>query len=103
MKSRHDPKNEEVGLALSCLHLQLEHWQEEALAVDAKERQVRRDLENMVSIELPIGVGALTKLDHAPTGDPRLGPLPESSSDCQLHRAVPRHPQQQRSGARRPH
>ena len=39
---------------------QVEHWQEEALAVDAKERQVRRELENMVSIELPIGVGALS-------------------------------------------
>src|SRR5580693_5702386 len=31
---------------------QLEHWQEEALAVDAKERQVRRELEKMVGIEL---------------------------------------------------
>ena len=39
---------------------QVEHWQEEALAVDAKERQVRRELENMVGIELPIGVGALS-------------------------------------------
>ena len=39
---------------------QVEHWQEEALAVDGKERQVRRELENMVGIELPIGVGALS-------------------------------------------
>jgi hypothetical protein len=39
---------------------QLEHWQEEALAVDGKERQVHRELENMVSRELPIGVGALS-------------------------------------------
>jgi transposase len=39
---------------------QLEHWQEQALATDAKERQVRRELEKMVSIELPIGVGALS-------------------------------------------
>jgi len=39
---------------------QLEHWQEEALAIDAKERQVRRELEKMVARELPIGVGALS-------------------------------------------
>src|SRR6266478_6269711 len=39
---------------------QLEHWQEQALAIDAKEGQVRRELEKMVSIELPIGVGALS-------------------------------------------
>jgi transposase len=39
---------------------QLEHWQEQAQAIDAKERQVRRQLENMVSNELPIGVGALS-------------------------------------------
>ena len=43
---------------------QLQHWQEEALGIDAKERQVREQLENMVSITLPIGVGAL-KLDNA--------------------------------------
>ena len=36
---------------------QLKHWQEEALATDAKECQVRRELEKMVGIELPIGVG----------------------------------------------
>ena len=39
---------------------QLKYWQEEALTTDAKERQVRRELEKMVSIELPIGVGALS-------------------------------------------
>jgi hypothetical protein len=39
---------------------QLKRWQEEALATDAKECQVRRELEKMVSIELPIGVGALS-------------------------------------------
>jgi transposase len=39
---------------------QLKRWQEEALATDAKERQVRRELEKMVNIELPIGVGALS-------------------------------------------
>jgi len=39
---------------------QLEYWQEQALATDAKERQIRRQLENMISNELPIGVGALS-------------------------------------------
>jgi transposase len=39
---------------------QLEHWQEEALGIDAQERQVRRQLEKMLAIELPIGVGALS-------------------------------------------
>jgi hypothetical protein len=43
---------------------QLKRWQEEALATDAKEGQVRRELEKMVSIELPIGVGALTRLSQ---------------------------------------
>ena len=33
---------------------------EEALGTDAKERQVRRELENMVIIKLPNGVGALS-------------------------------------------
>ena len=80
---------------------QLEHWQEQALAIDAKERGVRRELEKMVGIELPIGVGALSWITLQL--EIRLGALRESSSDCQLHRAVPRHPQQQWSGARRPH
>jgi transposase len=39
---------------------QLEHWQEEALGLDAQESQVRRQLEKMLAIELPIGVGALS-------------------------------------------
>src|SRR5258705_4350120 len=38
----------------------LKRWQEDALATDAKKRQVRRELEKMVNIELPIGVGALS-------------------------------------------
>jgi len=42
------------------MRCQLEHWQEEALGIDAQERQVRRQLEKMVAIELPIGVGALS-------------------------------------------
>ncbi len=39
---------------------QLEHWQQEALAIDAKERQVRGQIEKRLSIALPIGVGALS-------------------------------------------
>ena len=35
---------------------QLEHWPEQALAIDAQERQVRRDLEALVARELPLGV-----------------------------------------------
>ena len=42
------------------MRCQLEHWQEEALGIDAQERQVRRQLEKMVAIELPIGIGALS-------------------------------------------
>jgi hypothetical protein len=34
---------------------QLDHWQQEVLGLDAKERQVRQQLEKMVSINLPIG------------------------------------------------
>jgi len=53
---------------------QLKRWREEALATDAKERQVRRELEKMVSIELPIGVGALSwitlQLDSTTSKDP---------------------------------
>jgi transposase len=41
---------------------QLQHCQEEALGIDAKERQVRQQLEKMVSIILPIGVGALSRI-----------------------------------------
>jgi transposase len=39
---------------------QLAYWQEQALAIDGKERQVRRQLETMVARELPVGVGALS-------------------------------------------
>jgi transposase len=39
---------------------QLEHWQQEALGIDTQERQVRHQLEKMLAIELPIGVGALS-------------------------------------------
>jgi transposase len=39
---------------------QLQYWQQEALAIDGKERQVRRQLEAMVARELPLGVGALS-------------------------------------------
>ena len=42
---------------------QLENWQEEALAsLNAKERKVRQELEQMVTEILPVGVGALTGL-----------------------------------------
>jgi transposase len=36
------------------------HWQQEALDIDAKERQVRQELQKMVDRKLPIGVGALS-------------------------------------------
>ena len=39
---------------------QLENWQEEALALNAKERNVRQELEQMVTEILPVGVGALS-------------------------------------------
>ena len=39
---------------------QLENWQEEALALNAKEQKVRQELEQMVSENLPMGVGALS-------------------------------------------
>jgi transposase len=39
---------------------QLANWQEEALALNAKERKVRQELEQMVSENLPMGVGALS-------------------------------------------
>ena len=39
---------------------QLEHWQKEALEVDAQEHQVRRQLQQMVRSKLPLGVGALS-------------------------------------------
>ncbi len=39
---------------------QLDNWQEEALALNAKERKVRQELEQMVTENLPVGVGALS-------------------------------------------
>jgi transposase len=42
------------------LRPQLHHWQQEALALEGQERQVRRQLEAMVTRELPFGVGALS-------------------------------------------
>jgi transposase len=39
---------------------QLAYWQAQALAIDGQERQVRRQLEQMVTRELPLGVGALS-------------------------------------------
>src|SRR6266446_1903108 len=39
---------------------QLENWQEEALALNAKERKVRQELEQRVTENLPVGVGSLS-------------------------------------------
>jgi transposase len=39
---------------------QLSYWQQTALALNTQERQVRSQLEQMVSQELPLGVGALS-------------------------------------------
>ena len=39
---------------------ELEYWHQEALGIDVKERAVRRELEQMVSERLPIGVGELS-------------------------------------------
>jgi transposase len=39
---------------------QLENWQEEALALNGKERKVRQELEQMVTEILPAGVDALS-------------------------------------------
>jgi transposase len=39
---------------------QLAYWQQAALAFNGQERQVRRQLEQMVDQELPVGVGALS-------------------------------------------
>jgi transposase len=41
---------------------QVAHWQQEALSIDAKERQLRGQIEQRLAIELPIGVGALSWL-----------------------------------------
>ena len=42
------------------MSFQLENWQEEALAFNAKERKIRQELEQMVTEILPVGVGALS-------------------------------------------
>lgn len=39
---------------------QVDYWQGRALAADAKEREVRLELEKMVNVALPVGVGALS-------------------------------------------
>jgi transposase len=39
---------------------QVGYWQERALAADAKEREVRSQLEKMTNLALPVGVGALS-------------------------------------------
>jgi transposase len=39
---------------------QVEYWQGRALAADAKERELRLELQKMVKITLPVGVGALS-------------------------------------------
>jgi hypothetical protein len=39
---------------------QLAYWQQTALAFHGQERQVRRQLEQMVNQELPVGIGALS-------------------------------------------
>jgi transposase len=38
----------------------LAYWQAQALAIDGQERQVRRQLEQLVTRQLPLGVGALS-------------------------------------------
>jgi transposase len=72
---------------------QLEYWQEQALATDAKERQVRRQLENMNITELPIGVGALSwiTLQLEIRGWERF----QNRRQIALYWALPWHPQQQ--------
>jgi transposase len=42
------------------MSFQLENWQEEALALNTKERKIRQGLEQMVTEILPVGVGALS-------------------------------------------
>ena len=39
---------------------QLNHWQQEALELNCKERQVRQELEQMVTEHRPVGLGALS-------------------------------------------
>jgi transposase len=42
------------------MSLQLGHWREQAVALDCEERKIRRELEKSLSIELPVGIGALS-------------------------------------------
>jgi hypothetical protein len=73
---------------------QMEHWRGEAVSVNADERKVRQELEQMVSEPLPIGVGALSwitlKLEIRGSRA-----LRESPRDRQLYRVVSWDSQQQ--------
>jgi len=42
------------------MRLQVGHWREQAVALDCQERKIRRELEKSLSIELPLGIGALS-------------------------------------------
>ena len=75
------------------MSFQLENWQEEALALNAKERKIRQEPEQMVILNSS-GGSRRFKLDYAPTGNPRLGPLSQPPAGSQLYRIVPRYPQQ---------
>jgi hypothetical protein len=77
---------------------QLENWQEEALGLNAKERKVRQELEQMVTEILPVGVGALSwiTLQLEIRGWERFQ---NRRAGSQLYRIVPRYPQQQWSWA----
>jgi hypothetical protein len=81
---------------------QLTYWQQEALALQAQEYQVRQHLERMVRTQLPVGVGAFSwiTLQLEIRGS---RPLPKPASDRQLHRPVPGHPPEQWPGPRRLH
>ena len=80
------------------------HWHQEALAVDAKERQVRRELENMLGIELPDRSRSFGKAGSRPNWSSADGTASVNRHQIASYtRPVPRHPQQQWSRARRPH
>src|SRR6202795_1844751 len=42
------------------MSLQVAHWREQAVVLDCQERKIRRELEKSLSIELPLGIGALS-------------------------------------------
>ena len=67
---------------------QLSYWQQTALAFHTQERQVRCQLEQLVSQALPLGVGALSwiSLQLEVRGSRALR---EPPPDRQLHGAVP--------------